>query len=52
MSETENSRSSNVEEVIASGSAADLERLLSESREQIALGEVLTADQLFAHLKP
>jgi prevent-host-death family protein len=29
-----------------------LQRLLSESREQIALGEVLTADQLFAHLKP
>ena len=29
-----------------------LQRLLSESREQIARGEVLTADQLFAHLKP
>ena len=49
--------------VIAPEDAADLERLvlsrskrlqrlLSESREQIARGEVLTADQVFAHLKP
>ena len=29
-----------------------LQRLLSESREQIARGEVLTADEVFAHLKP
>ena len=49
--------------VIAPEDAADLERLvmsrskrlqrlLSESREQIARGQVLTADQVFAHLKP
>ncbi len=29
-----------------------LQRLLRESREQIARGEVLTADEVFAHLKP
>jgi prevent-host-death family protein len=28
-----------------------LQRLLSESREQIARGEVLTADEVFAHLE-
>jgi prevent-host-death family protein len=28
-----------------------LQRLLRESREQIARGEVLTADEVFAHLK-